>query len=293
MRNRILTLLLLITGHTVNGQTAEWWQQNVNWDGTTHWSRYIITSPKYLGPNALTVPFINNGSIDTLNSIGISANGHFSNGDNTQNITLYGNYAPKAGGIAINAQFIPYEHYTMSHDVKTKRKTFFENYNDRQCAGDVLVNTTVQLFQKKRDKIQLALRLGLRMPAGGDLATARYADVPGYWIDIGGGIPFKNRVFKWLGMLGFYVWQTNDDKHRQDDAILFGSGFEWSQHGWRIQAYATGYSGYKNNGDRPVLVRLGTEKILHQKIYVIRLQQGLHDFAYSSVEAGIKFVLGK
>lgn len=292
MRYRFFFLAFL-SPFFLYSQTFDWWKNNVNWDGVSHWSRYLIVSPKYLGPNALTVPQINNGSIDSICSLGITANAHFSNGDNTQNITLYGNYTTKNNTISVDAAFIPYERYKMSHQVKTERKTFYLNYDDKQCAGDVVANTTLHLFQNKRDKIQLALRLGVRMPSGGDLATARYADVPGYWIDMGAGIPLKNKAWKWLGMLGFYVWQTNDDKHRQDDALLFGSGIEWNRLGLRMQVYAAGYTGYKNNGDRPTLLRLNIEKRKNRKIYIFRLQQGLQDFAYLSAEAGAKFILGR
>lgn len=246
-----------------------------------------------MGPNALTVPFINNGSIDSLSSIGFSGNAHFSKGDNTQNLMLYGNYAPKQNTISVDVQFVPFETFQLSHEKKTERKTFYLDYNKNKAVGDVVANTTIQLFQKKRDKIQLALRLGLRMPSGGLLTMARFADVPSYWIDIGGGLPLRKSNWKLIGMAGFLVWQTNIEKHRQDDAILFGSGFEWNRKALRLQAYVAGYSGYMNNGDRPTLVRLSMEKRKSNKIYILRLQQGLHDFTYFSVEAGAKFILSK
>ena len=274
-------------------QTEMWWANNVNWDGRTHWSKYLILAPKYMGPNALTVPSINNGSIDSLSSIGFSANAHFSKGDNTQNLMLYGNYTTKQNTISVDVQFVPFETFQLSHEKKTERKTFYLDYYKNKVVGDVVANTTIQLLQKKRDKIQLALRLGIRMPSGGLLTMARYADVPAYWIDIGGGLPFKNSNWKWIGMAGFLVWQTNIEKHRQDDAILFGSGFEWNKKGLRLQAYAAGYSGYLNNGDRPTLVRLNMEKRKNKKVYLFRLQQGLHDFAYFSIEAGTRFILSK
>ncbi|MDZ4808290.1 MAG: hypothetical protein SGI96_08460 [Bacteroidota bacterium] len=270
-----------------------WWSNNVNWDGQSHWSKYLILSPKYMGPNALSVPFINNGSIDSLSSIGFSANTHFSKGDNTQNLVLYGNYTTKQNTISVDVQFVPFETFQLSHEKKTERKTFYLDYYKKKTVGDVVASTTIQLFQKKRDKIQLALRLGIRMPSGGLLTMARYADVPSYWIDIGGGLPFKNSNWKWIGMAGFLVWQTNIEKHRQNDAILFGSGFEWNKKGLRLQAYGAGYSGYLNNGDRPTLVRVNIEKRKNNKVYIFRLQQGLHDFAYFSAEAGARFILEK
>ncbi len=270
-----------------------WWNNNVNWDGHTHWSRYIMIVPKYMGPNALSVPMINNGSIDSSCSIGMTANAHISNGDNTQNLVLYGNYATKDKTVSIDLQFVPYEQFQLSHQKKTERKVFWMDYYKNKCVGDVIANTTFQVFPKKRDKVQLAVRLGLRMPSGGLIGAARYGDVPSYWIDAGGGIPFHNSNWKWIAMAGFFVWQTNEDKHRQDDAILYGSGFEWNKKGLRLQAYAAGYSGYRNNGDRPTLVRLNLEKKKNKTVYLFRLQQGLRDFAYFSMEAGARLILGK
>ena len=292
-RYRLLIAIGLLFPVVCLSQSELWWRNNVNWDGITHWSRYIKITPKFLGPNALSVPFINNGSIDSLNSLGVTATAHFSKGDNTQNLTLYGNYTTKSNTISVDLQFVPYERFQMSHEKKTERKVYYTDYYKKQVVGDVIANTVIQFFPKKRDKLQLALRLGFRMASGGLLTMARYGDVPGYWIDAGGGIPFKKSNWKWIGMIGFFVWQTNQGSHRQDDAILFGSGFEWNKKGLRLQAYAGGYSGYENNGDRPTLVRLNLEKKSKGKVYLFRLQQGLHDFAYFTAEAGAKFNLGK
>lgn len=292
MRYRLLFMSLLFPLLSFS-QSLEWWRNNVHWDGVTRWEKYIIVSPKYLGPNALSVPLINNGSIDSLTSFGVTANAHFSHGDNTQNLALYGNYTTKNNTISVDMQFVPYEMFQMSHEKKTERNVYYENYNDKHTVGDVIANTTFHILQKKRDKFQLALRFGFRMASGGHLGAARYADVPGYWIDGGCGIPFKNPEWKWIGMAGFFVWQTNVDYLRQDDAFLYGSGIEWNHKGFRLQGYGAGYVGYKKNGDRPVLLRLNLEKAKNGKVYIFRLQQGLHDFAYFTAEAGAKFILGK
>jgi hypothetical protein len=293
MRYRILLTMGIIFPSLCFCQLDIWWNNNVNWDGRTHWSRYIKIVPKYMGPNALSVPLINNGSTDSVNSIGLTANAHISNGDNTQNLMLYGNYATKDRAVSLDLQFVPYEQFQLSHQKKTERNVFWMDYYKNKCVGDVIANTTFRIFPKKRDKIQMAIRLGLRMPSGGLIGAARYGDVPSYWIDAGAGIPFRNKHWKWIGMAGFFVWQTNEDKHRQDDAILFGTGLEWNKNNWRMQAYMAGYSGYRNNGDRPTLARLNLEKKSRNKVYILRLQQGLHDFAYFSIEAGARLILSK
>jgi hypothetical protein len=251
-----------------------------------------MINPKYMGPNALSVPHLNNGSNDSLLSLGVTAHFHFSKGDNTQNVVVYGNYTTKSGSISVDAQFIPYERFVMSHEVKTERKTYYKDYYKKHVTGDVIANTTIQLFKNKWKRVQAAFRVGVRMPSGGGLSMARYGDVPSYWVDGGVGIGIMNSHWKWIGNIGFLVWQTNHERLWQNDALLFGSGFEWNKNNWQLQAYAAGYSGYIDNGDRPTLVRLNLQKRTNQKIYLLRLQQGLHDYRYFSVETGARFIFG-
>ncbi|HEY6063388.1 MAG TPA: hypothetical protein VIV35_07245, partial [Chitinophagaceae bacterium] len=86
-----------------NAQTFTQWAQTVNWDGVSHWSKYMITQPAYQGPNSLPVPHISKGSIDSNFSISATGNFHFSKGDNTQNISLYGNYCLVKDIISLDA----------------------------------------------------------------------------------------------------------------------------------------------------------------------------------------------
>lgn len=289
---RLLAILFLLPASS-RSQTLEWWRNNVQWDGVTYWAKYMIPSPRYFGPNAMSVPGINNGSVDSLHSVGAGLNAHFGKGDQTQNLALYANYASPGNAISVDVQFVPYERFRLSHAVKTERRVYYLNYNDKSTTGDVLVNTTIQLFRKKRDKVQAAMRVGVRMPSGGALGAARYMDMPAYWIDGGFGFPLKNRNWKWLLMSGFFVWQNNDYKLRQNDAYLFGSGFEWNRNAWRLQFYGAGYIGYKNIGDRPVVVRVGLEKRKGRQVYFFRLQQGFFDFRYFSTEAGARYIFNK
>jgi hypothetical protein len=291
MKIRLLILVILIPFVGIT-QTFDWWKNHVNWDGTTHWWKYLIVSPKYFGPNALSVPLINNGSADTSLSIGATANFHFSKGDNTQNIMFYGNYTTKNNAMSVDVQFVPYERWVMSHAKKEERNVYYIDYYKKTTVGDVVVNTTFQIFQKWRAKYELAGRVGVRMPSGGAQAAARYADVPSYWIDFGGALPI-NREWKWTTMLGFLVWQTNEDALRQDDAFLFGTGLEFNRNGFRFQGYGAGFVGYKNNGDKPVVVRINFEKARKHCVYILRFQQGLNDFAYFTVETGAKVLFRK
>ena len=289
MAKRLLIIFFLLPA-VVQAQTFVWWKNLVNWDGKTDWWSYQTTNAKYYGPNAFTIPAINNGDIDSSTSLGLTGSMHFSKGDNTQNFTIYGNYASKDHNIAVDAYFIPYEHFKLSHAIKEERRVYYKGYNMTHTVGDVIVNTTIRMFNKWRPRFQTAVRVGVRMPSGGAQDAARYADVPFYWIDFGGSLPFRNSNWKWVTNAGFLVWQTNDAHLRQDDAFLFGMGLEYNHNGFRFQGYTGGYLGYMENGDKPIVVRMNFEKKMSRYTYLFRLQQGVYDFNYFTVETGARYM---
>ena len=246
-----------------------------------------------MGPNALPVPFINTGSIDSTHSFGVTGNFHFSKGDKTQNAAMYANYCLVKNIISFDASWVPFEHYRMDHATKEKRHVYSNDYYNSRAIGDVQLNTNIQLLNKARNKIHVALRIGYRFPTSGDLGSARFTDAPGYFFDAGIAKPLgKNKEWKWLNMAGFYVWQTYRPEHRQDDAFLFGSGFEWNNAKWKMQSYISGYIGYEE-GDKPILLRGTLERKGKKFNHLLRLQQGLHDFNYTSTELGLCYVFGK
>jgi hypothetical protein len=292
MQKRLLILLVTALPFFATAQTFDQWAATVGWDGVSHWSRYMITMPAYQGPNSLPVPRIGNGSLDSNFSFAATANLHFSKGDNTQNLLLYVNYPLVREVISLDAKWVPYEHYKMSAGVKARRHVFSHFYNDSQATGELHLNTNISILKKWQQHIRLALRIGYRLPCGSGFGAARYTDGPGYHFDLSFGKDIKGTSLQWIGMLGFYTWQIESDKHNQDDAFLLGTGLEWNRRMCKIQAYIAGYLGYlQGSGDKPVVVRAGIEKKIKRHSFLLNLQQGIHDFDYSSVEAGFKYVI--
>lgn len=290
MKRLCFVLLVLLCSHA-NAQDFNWWTKLVKWDGVTPWQRYMITTPAYFGPNALPVPLINNGSIDSINSAGLTGNFHFSKGDNTQNMAVYANYCVVKELIAFDLYWVPYERFQMSHAVKEKRHVFSHYYYDKSAQGEMHLNTNIQLLNRWRKNIHLALRIGYRLPTSNGLGVARFTDAPGYYFNLSGGKPLEGSDWKLIGMAGLYVWQTNLAGKRQNDAFLFGGGAEWNRSAWRIQVYSSGYLGYMNNsGDKPILFRTSLERKGKRTTALLKFQQGICDFEYTSFEAGIRYV---
>lgn len=287
---KIFYLLLAICFYcSGNAQTREEWEQTVGWDGFSHWSKYMRTQPKYMGPNALSVPLIGNGTIDDRTSLGMTGNLHFSRGDQTQNITLYGNYSLVKDVISFDLTYVPVEFFQLSDAIKKERRIFYTHYNDRAASGDLVLNSNIRLLKKLDKKLQLALRLGYRYPSSRDLKSARYTDGVGYNMDISFGKPLSPSL-KWIGMVGFYCWQITGEVYRQDDAFLFGTGLELNKGSWKFQGYGAGYFGYiKESGDKPIVLRASAEKRNAKTGILLRFQQGLHDFNYTSLEFGLRY----
>lgn len=291
MKMRIAFILMfLVQVNSSSSQTFDWWRDMVGWDGYTHWSNYMNFSPGYLGPNALPVPRIGNGSIDSTNSFSVSGNVHLGKGDRTVNPTLYGNYVLVKNRISLDAFWVPVEFFKVSHELKEERRVYYQSYNHKTAIGDINLNININLLNKIRKDLKLAFRLGYRYPSSSGDGAARMTDAPGYFFDLSAARHFASgSALKWMGMIGFYVWQNNNFKYRQDDAFLFGGGLEYNKPGIRIQSNIAGYLGYVENGDDPVLFRTSLETTGKRTGFIFQFQHGLQDFIYTSFESGIKY----
>jgi len=288
----LLFLFFLFSSLYAQCQTIDQWRQLVNWDGVSHWSRYMRTFPAYQGPNSLPVPRLGNGSIDSNFTISAAGAFHFSKGDNTQAIALYGNYCFVKDLIAMDIYWVPHERYQMSHAIKQERRIYPQFYYNKRDEGQLHLNTNIRLLKRWSKFISLAARVGYRFPSGSGFGAARDTDAAGYYFDISFGKPVKNTALKWTGMLGFYSWDIESDRNHQDDAFLFGTGLEWNKNNWKLQVNVAGYMGYLE-GDKPVVFRFNIDKKIKRAGVLFSFQQGLHHFKYSSVELGLKYYIKK
>ncbi len=284
----LLLITILLGCRSANSQDWSWWNEKHNWDGVTHWSRYIIISPSYLGPNALPVPAIKNGTILDRINLEMGADGHFSKGDKTTNLfteLFIPLFTEKAG---LNLTWIPVEYYrmdTITRDVRRAR-----DYDGKGFAtGDLIIGTYIQIL-KERDRLPgILLTVNLKTATGSNMEGARYTDSPGYHFDLsfGKSYPVEKphlRYFRVYGMMGLYVYQTHYDKNYQNDAFLYGAGInlEWKR--FIIENQLGGYIGYIGDGDRPMVYRLNIKSDRNANWnFKIGFQQGFIDFDYTTI----------
>ena len=291
---KIFTFLLLCLAVRLSAQNVEineqWWSDLVGWDGISHWSEYQIYSPGYMGPNSLPIPSLSDGKVNNTSALTNAGQFHFSKGDNTQNIALYLNYNFLKDVISVDLFFIPVEFFQMSHAMKEERRVYYKYYDVTNATGDAYLNTNFRVLSEAKNKVDMAVRIGVKTASGGNSNPARFTDSPGYYFDVSiGKLLGQSKKIRPYAMLGFYSWQTNQDRLPQNDALLYGLGIEYIGSQLSIKNEIAGYNGYKKNGDKPSVYRLIVSKSYARLILNLKYQHGLRDYNYKTIELGLGY----
>lgn len=277
-------------------QDGDWWRNNVNWDGAKHYTYYLIQAPAFMGPNGLPVPPVTEGRAAVRSHFSAGGAMHFSSGDKTQNLTAWLSYAPDKARISFELYWVPVEWFQVTHEEKSRRNVFFRDYYNTSATGDLYMQSTLRILHNTRRGWDAALRAGIKTASGSGVGAARFTDTPGYYFDLSAAKSWQwtaTRSLRLYAMSGLIVWQTYQPNFPQDDAYLWGAGALWQLGAWSLRHECAGYVGYRNNGDRPVLLRLEALHEMGRYAPFLRLQQGLHNYPYSSVEAGLKLYWDK
>jgi len=296
VKRSLLLVLFILTMLPAKAQEDEhaWWNKKHNWDGVSSWSQYFTYSPAYFGPNALPVPEIRSGLIKKRINLETRSDMHLSTGDNTFNFFLKLDVPFLDGKVAIEAFGVPFEVYKMDTITRDERAVR-DRDAEGTAVGDLYISTKIQLLSDHRSWPDLMLGITLRTASGNSLGDARYTDAPGYYFDLSAGKSFKPGESLFLRpfiMFGFYVWQTNDDIHFQNDAFLYGLGVSLYQDKYEFNVKYGGYKGYLGNGDAPMVLRANAFYKWPKTHLKLSFQQGLQDFEYSTISLGAVFFFG-
>ncbi|MCF8346187.1 MAG: hypothetical protein K9G38_03175 [Bacteroidales bacterium] len=287
-----MAFILLPLFHLKGQADYNWWNSKHDWDGTTHWTQYMILSPGYLGPNALPIPQMYTGKIPGGHTFEFGTEGHFSRGDQTGNIYLDYKLPLFTERAAINITYRPLEIYrtdTVTRDERRSREIDPSGVS----LGDIYFSTYIQMLQGHAILPDIMLSANIKTASGTNLDGARHTDTPGYWFDVTAGKTFSLqyrplRHLRIFGKAGFYVYQTFEINHYQNDAFLYGGGLEVGMIRMLIQHQLTGYTGYFYNGDRPLVYRFIVRNVKESGVsYRLMFQQGLNDYSYSTLRLSL------
>ncbi|MFM2206420.1 MAG: hypothetical protein RL213_395 [Bacteroidota bacterium] len=293
MRRRLFLLLhsVLCFSYSFAQEDFTWWNELHGWDGVTPWNRYMTLSAKYFGPNALAVPEVRKGVPDSVGRIDVLAGGHFSRGDRTLDGDLSVTLPFCRGCVSLEASVVPVEYYsydTLTRDLRSSR----DKDGKGRAGGDFCFSTLVRIVRDREYLPDVALEMAFRAPSGTRLEAARFTNTPGYHFDLSFGKPLcngRNCNIRAYGMLGYYSYQTFDVDHLQDGCFLYGAGTDVTVKSWLFTVQSAGYSGYLDNGDRPMVFRAELRKTAEAMDALVRVQIGMRDFEYRSVHVGVSW----
>lgn len=297
--SRILRISAILTILTLplSGQVDySWWNIKHGWDGYTGWRHYMILSPGFMGPNAFPLPDLFEGVIPSEAHFEMGFEGHFTKGDQTANLYTEFYLPLFSDRSAIQINYRPVEAYftdTITRDLRLSRE-----YDPRGVSfGDLYFSTLIQVIKDHPKLPDVIISANIKTASGTKLEGARHTDTPGYWFDatISKKIVLERPSIAYLriyGKGGFYAYQTFREKLPQNDAFLYGAGVTIGFKQFSLHNQFTGFAGYMENGDVPLVYRLILEgRTDHWIGYKIRFQQGIHDFSFTSlrISAILKF----
>lgn len=310
MQKKIYLMLLAALALPLSSMSQEKsysWNDLVDWNGISFWYEYLIMSPGYFGPNALPVPELSSGLIDTASSLDLRTDYYFAKGDQT--VDLWGRYQHSflKGKVSVFADITALEYYSITDTMIRNERKLRSEFPKGFVIGDLSFGTRVQILKNKKHWPDIVLESVFRTASGAHSGNGRYTDAPGYYFCINGGKDFfksqHGMQFRYLFNAGFYAWQTNLRQYYQNDALLLAIGLEARKNNWYLRGSLNSYTGYIGrkehlimqyttkfyyyDGDIPLVARLEYGTTIHQyKIYA-RYQMGLHDFPYQALSLGV------
>lgn len=293
----LILLLSIIYIKPIKAQDDDytWWNIKHNWDGVSSWTSMLKVFPAYFGPNALPVPELRTGLIEDQFRIEFRPEIHHSTGDLTVN--LFTSFiAPIGKRASFEVFLVPSEYFkmdTLTRDDRFTRKEKPEGY----AGGDFWFGTNIQLI-KNRNFPDLLFSAYFKTASGTNLVNARYTDSPAYFVLLNAGKDltlYKSLKARIYANIGTYIWQMyiNQNNQNQDDALQYGIGIKHYTSKFFVKTDLTGYFGYLNLGDRPLVFRLQTGLFLSKADIAFRYQIGLNDYDYQSFALSYTYKFGK
>ncbi len=290
MKNLLILFLFSFSFILARGQDQSanygWWNDLHGWEvGDPGWRNWIRISPGYLGPNALPVPLVKKGFLSDKTEFELTASNHFHPDDPTQDISgrLYLPFANNK--IAVEMYGVLFEHFAFSEEIRNERFARIED-GKGTAIGDFYFSTLMQI-SKDRKFPNTLLRFTAKTASGNMLEGARYTDSPGYFFDLSFSKDYgsaETGVFRPFGAFGFYSWQTNDELNLQNDAFTYALGGDIEKNNWLVSGSWSGYSGYKNERDRPTQFNFDLRKDFNSTAIRFQYIHGLRDITYKTIK---------
>jgi hypothetical protein len=251
----------------------------------------LVYAPRYFGPSAFPIPNLRSGKSPERYEVEVRGEYHYYTGDQTKDLFLRALFPVVKGRAGVEIRFVALEQYRMTPETRDERNAAeLECPPNESHSGDVTLSAFYQLMQSEK-WVDAMFSLNLKTASGGRLCDARFTDAASYWVDLTAGrdiLKSKDRRYalRIQAMAGFYCWMTNDMTHRQNDAILYGAGVTGILYRITLSSDLSGFSGYKNNGDHPLLWRNNLQIECRNNIFSLHYVHGMKDSLYDTYSIG-------
>lgn len=284
----LLIILSLISFKGFAQKSADdwgWWNELHDWKvGDPGWREMMTISPGYFGPNALPVPEVKKGILSENTEIEFMASNHFHSGDPTQDISAK-IYIPFAKNrIAVEMYGVALEHFAFSEEIRNERISRIKD-GKGYAIGDFYFSTLIQIVRNRKFPNSL-FRFAAKTASGNQLEGARFTDTPGYFFDFSFSkeiVDNEELIVRPFGLFGFYSWQTNDWLNLQNDAIMYAAGIDCEYRNWNFSSSLAGYSGYKQERDKPAQINFELKKNFNSNSLKLQYNHGLRHWEYKTI----------
>lgn len=293
-KSLIILLLTLMTSTVVGLEPPSWWKSIHQYDPNKSWYQYMSYTSAFFGPNALPVPELYDGRLPMKHQAEVSTDVFWGYGDQTQSLSTRLSYAAIPGRLTLSFWGVLAEHYRTTTAVRDLRASQVLDAEETLLIGDLYLSTEMALLRENRWKPDLNLGIVLKTSASKTSSSARYFDTPGYYFNLTAGKSFYFRhafldELRLVGNYGFLCYQLNSEF--QNDAPLFGAKLQLKRQQWTFEGGIHGYSGWLDQGDKPLLLRGKLAFKSGATQLFLQYQEALRDYPYRRIQTGIGFDL--
>ncbi len=272
-------------------QTHSFSSNPPSYQGVGGWKQYISDASGTMGPNALPVPESNAGNVNEYSNFETRLISNNASGEYDQTVYMLLNSVIVPNYISLEVNNAIVEHYSMDIQRRIDDATWY-GIGKGNSAGDINVNSTIQIIRNVQYLPDVAIRFNVKTTTGKNDWDARHIDAPGYFFDIAFGKDLKmnSSIIQQVRFFlagGYYCWESNKWLLRQDDATMANAGIILLSSKLKLRIETGGYYGYKDNGDRPLIIRDYLDYKSKILTYRIGYEKGLHDYPFTNFFVGL------
>jgi len=271
--------------------------------GSSHINKWLQIAPGTLGPNALPVPFMDYGLLDSLSNIEIGTHAHFMEGDQAINsyLSFYWAVVPKI--VVVHIWGNPTETFQTDNSVRDDRQIYYDDTGWITQGGDMWISTYIQLIKGRKNWPDISINYSSKTTIGG-ATQGRYTDAPAnyYYTALGKSFLPKNGFIDEIrigAMVGFYVWQTNKVELAQDEGVLYEFGIDLNHKNWSWRNEIGGYSAYGayqyigvDDENDPLIFRTNLKSSGKRFDWKCEYQTGFRDYYYQTFRVSVLYKFG-